>query len=81
MLSANRIILDATAMINCGSLNEWEWLKRNYNFLYVAQEVLGSDNLELPTCQVARENFSSLSPNKEEMYVSFLEFINSKAIT
>ena len=70
----NGTILDATAIIDFLWLNEWEWLKQNYSPLYVAQEVLDSDNLELPTREAARENLTPLNLDTEEMYVSFLEF-------
>lgn len=74
MQSLNGTILDATAIIDFRWLNEWEWLKENYSPLYVAQEVLDSDNLELPTRQAASEHLMPLSLDSEEMVVSFLEF-------
>ena len=40
------IILDATALINCLYLGDWDWLKKHYVPLYIAQELLDSDNLE-----------------------------------
>ncbi|MBC6477575.1 MAG: hypothetical protein GDA56_07085 [Hormoscilla sp. GM7CHS1pb] len=74
MLSLNGTILDTTAIIDFRWLNEWEWLKQNYSPLYVAQEVLDSDNLELPTRQAASEHLMPLTLDSEEMFVSFLEF-------
>jgi len=74
MLSLNGTILDATAIIDFRWLNEWEWLKQHYSPLYVAQEVLESDNLELPTRQAASLHLAPLTLDREEMFVSFLEF-------
>lgn len=74
MLSLNGTILDATAIIDFRWLKEWEWLKQHYSPLYVAQEVLDSDNLELPTRQAASEHLMPLTLDSEEMFVSFLEF-------
>jgi len=74
MPSFNGTILDATAIIDFRWLNEWEWLKQHYSPLYVAQEVLDSDNLELPTRQAASLHLAPLTLDSEEMFVSFLEF-------
>ena len=74
MRSLNGTILDATALIDFRWLNEWEWLERYYSPLYIAQEVLDSDNLELATRKTAREYLKPLSLNSEEMFVSFFEF-------
>ena len=49
MRSLNGTILDATALIDFRWLDEWEWLKKYYSPLYIAQEVLDSDNLEPAT--------------------------------
>ena len=72
MLSNNGTILDASVIIDFHWLNEWEWLKENYNPLYVSQEVLNLDDLGQPEREAARENLTPLSLD-EEMYVSFLE--------
>jgi len=74
MQSINGTILDTTVIIDFRWLNEWEWLKQNYSPLYIAQEVLDSDNLELPTRQAASEHLRPLTLDSEEMFVSFLEF-------
>ncbi len=74
MRSLNGTILDATALIDFRWLNEWEWLERYYSPLYIAQEVLDSDNLEPATRKTAREYLKPLSLNSEEMFVSFVEF-------
>ena len=74
MLSLKGTILDATAIIDFRWLNEWEWLKQNYSPLYVAQEVLDSDNLELLTRQAAKQYLAPLTLDSEETLVSFLEF-------
>ena len=76
MLSLNGTILDATALIDFRWLNEWEWLKKHYSPLYIAQEVLDSDNLEPVTRKAAREHLKPLILNTEEMFVSFLELGN-----
>ncbi len=60
MLSLNGTILDATALIDFRWLNEWEWLKKHYSPLYIAQEILDSDNLEPVTRQAAREHLKPL---------------------
>ncbi|MBD2186427.1 hypothetical protein [Aerosakkonema funiforme] len=41
------LILDATALIDFCWLEEWEWLQQQYSPLYIAQEVLDSDRLEV----------------------------------
>ena len=76
MRSLNGTILDATALIDFRWLNEWEWLERYYSPLYIAQEVLDSDNLEPDTLKTAREYLKPLSLNSEEMFASFVEFGN-----
>jgi hypothetical protein len=42
--------------------------------LYIAQEVLDSDQLELPTREAAKTYLTALSLSTEEMFASFLEF-------
>ncbi len=54
MLSRNGTILDATALIDFRYLDEWEWLQRHYQPLYIAQEVLDSDHLEQSTRETAK---------------------------
>lgn len=70
----NGMILDATALIDFCWLNEWEWLKQHYSPLYIAQEVLDSDNLEVVTRQVADKHLIPLPLDTEAMFASFLEF-------
>lgn len=70
----NGTILDATALIDFCWLDEWEWLRRHYSPLYIAQEVLDSDRLEAQTGQAAQEYLTPLTLNTEEMFVSFLKF-------
>ncbi|MBE9213638.1 hypothetical protein IQ247_13340 [Plectonema cf. radiosum LEGE 06105] len=67
-------ILDATALIDFCWLNEWEWLEQHYKPLYIAQEVLDSDQLELPTREAAKTYLTALNLSTEEMFASFLEF-------
>lgn len=67
-------ILDATALIDFHWLNEWEWLKQYYQPLYIAQELLDSDRLELDTSQTANQYLTSISLETEEMFASFIEF-------
>jgi hypothetical protein len=74
MPSFNGTILDATALIDFRWLNEWKWLQQRYSPLYIAQEVLDSDNLEAATRQAASEYLSPLSLETEEMFASFMEF-------
>lgn len=74
MLSPNGTILDATALIDFCWLNEWGWLQGYYSPLYISQELLDSDQLELPTREAASTYLTSLSLSTEEMFGSFLEF-------
>ncbi|AFY81543.1 hypothetical protein [Oscillatoria acuminata] len=76
MLSRNGTILDATALIDFRYLDEWEWLQRHYQPLYIAQEVLDSDHLEQSTQETAKKYLIPLSLETEEMFASFLEFGN-----
>ncbi|MGK7877472.1 MAG: hypothetical protein AB4426_30480 [Xenococcaceae cyanobacterium] len=76
MPSLNGTILDATALIDFCWLFEWEWLQKHYSPLYIAQEVLDSDNLEPATREAARKYLTPLSLDTEEMFTSFLEFGN-----
>lgn len=74
MPSLEGTILDATALIDFLWLNEWEWLQTHYSPLYIAQEVLDSDNLESATRKAAKKYLIALSLDTEEMFASFLEF-------
>ena len=74
MPSFEGTILDATALIDFLWLNEWEWFQKHYSPLYIAQEVLDSDNLEPATLQAARYYLEPLTLDTEEMFASFLEF-------
>lgn len=74
MSSLNGTILDATAIIDFRWLNEWEWLQQHYSPLFIAQEVLDSDRLEVPTHEAARKYLTPLTLDTEEMFASFLEF-------
>lgn len=74
MQSFNGTILDATALIDFCWLNEWEWLQQHYSPLYIAQEVLDSDQLELATREAAKTYLTALNLSTEEMFASFLEF-------
>lgn len=74
MQSLNGTILDATALIDFCWLKEWAWLQQHYSPLYIAQEVLDSDQLELPTRQAAHQYLRPLNLSTEEMFASFLEF-------
>lgn len=64
-MSLKGTILDATALIDFHWLDEWAWLEENYSPLYIAQEVLDSDRLELPTLadpSNSQESFYSPHP-------------------
>ncbi|NEP55482.1 MAG: hypothetical protein F6K31_00250 [Symploca sp. SIO2G7] len=74
MLSLNGTILDATAIIDFRWLDEWEWLQLHYSPLFIAQEVLDSDRLELPTREAAGLYLAPLVLDTEEMFASFVEF-------
>jgi len=74
MQSLKGTILDATALIDFRWLNEWGWLQQHYSPLYIAQELLDSDQLEPPTRQAANQYLTPLALSTEEMFTSFLEF-------
>jgi hypothetical protein len=74
MLSHRGTILDATALIDFRWLNEWEWLEKHYSPLYISQELLDSDNLEIDTRQTAYQYLTPLSLETEEMFAIFIEF-------
>lgn len=74
MQSFKGIILDATALIDFLYLDEWQWLKQYYSPLYIAQEVLDSDNLEVSTRQAAQKYLIPIALDTEELFSSFLEF-------
>jgi hypothetical protein len=74
MQSLNGTILDATALIDFCYLNEWRWLQQHYSPLYIAQELLDSDQLEPPTRLAANQYLTPLNLSTEEMFTSFLEF-------
>lgn len=74
MPSHRGTILDATALIDFRWLDEWEWLQKHYSPLYIAQELLDSDRLELDTRQTANQYLTPLSLETEEMFASFIEF-------
>ncbi|MBC6418615.1 MAG: hypothetical protein GDA44_07385 [Prochloron sp. SP5CPC1] len=78
MLSLKGTILDATALIDFHWLSEWEWLEKHYSPLYIAQEVLDSDNLEPATLSAANKYLTPLSLDTEEMFASF-RYFGSKA--
>jgi hypothetical protein len=80
MQSLNGTILDATALIDFCWLNEWEWLEKYYRPLYIAQEVLDSDQLEPPTRQAANQYLTPLTLSTEEMFASFIEFGARKSL-
>jgi len=74
MQSFNGTILDATALIDFCYLNEWTWLQQHYSPLYIAQELLDSDQLEPSTRLAANQYLTPLNLSTEEMFASFLEF-------
>ncbi len=74
MPSHKGTILDATALIDFCWLNEWEWLQTQYSPLYIAQEVLDSDRLELDTRQAAAQYLTPITLETEEMFANFIEF-------
>jgi len=74
MPSSEGLILDATALIDFCWLGEWEWLQQQYSPLFIAQEVLDSDRLELATRQAATQYLEPLALNTEEMFLSFMQF-------
>lgn len=51
MRSRRGTILDATALIDFRWLKEWDWLEKYYSPLYISQELLDSERLELETRQ------------------------------
>jgi non-homologous end joining protein Ku len=80
MQSLNGTILDATALIDFCYLKEWAWLQQRYSPLYIAQELLDSDQLELPTRLAANQYLTPLNLSTEEMFASFLEFGESSSL-
>lgn len=68
------IILDATALIDFVYLGDWQWLQSHYAPLYIAQEVLNSDQLELETREVAQKYLTPIPLDTEEMFKSFMDF-------
>ncbi|WP_051077151.1 hypothetical protein [Scytonema hofmannii] len=68
MQSLNGTILNATALIDFCWVNDLEWLQHYYSPLYIAQEVLDSDQLELPTREAAKSYLTALSLSTEEMF-------------
>lgn len=74
MPSFEGLILDATALIDFCWLNEWEWLQQQYSPLYIAQEVLDSDRLEVATREAAMCYLEPIALDSEEMFLSFIEF-------
>ncbi|SRR5579883_488923 len=70
----NGTILDATALIDFCWLNEWGWLQQHYSPLYIAQELLDSDQLEPSTRQAANQYLTPLTLSTVKMFASFLEF-------
>lgn len=80
MQSFNGTILDATALIDFCYLKEWAWLQQHYSPLYIAQELLDSDQLELPTRVAANKYLTPLNLSTEEMFASFLEFGVSRSL-
>ncbi|MCT7985972.1 hypothetical protein NG796_22085 [Laspinema sp. A4] len=67
-------ILDATALIDFVYLGDWEWLKKQYGPLYIAQELLDSDNLEVETREMAVKHLTPICLETEAMFKSFLNF-------
>ncbi len=61
-------------MIDFRYLNEWVLLQQNYQPLYIAQELLDSDQLKSLTRQAAKQYLTPLALSAEEMFASFLEF-------
>lgn len=67
-------ILDATALIDFEFLADWDWLKKHYPPLYIAQEVLDSDNLEPRTRITAEKYLTPICLDTEAMFASFSQF-------
>lgn len=72
--SAKGLILDATALIDFCWLDEWAWLQEHYSPLFIAQEVLESDRLEMATRAAATRYLEPIALDTEEMFLSFMEF-------
>lgn len=68
------MILDATALIDFVYLDDWDWLKNHYAPLYIAQEVLDSDNLEPQTRETAAQHLTPIVLDTEAMFASFFTF-------
>ena len=68
------MILDATALIDFVYLGEWNWLKKYYNPLCIAQEVLDSDNLKPKTREVATKYLTPIVLDTEAMFQSLFHF-------
>ena len=69
------MILDATALIDFVYLEEWGWLKQHYAPLYIAQEVLDSDNLESTTREAATKHLTPMVLDTEAMFQSLIDFL------
>lgn len=72
--SLEGMILDATALIDFVYLGDWDWLKKHYNPLCIAQEVLDSDNLESKTREVATKHLTPIVLDTEAMFQSLINF-------
>ncbi|NJN74929.1 MAG: hypothetical protein HC799_20215 [Limnothrix sp. RL_2_0] len=68
------VILDATALIDFEFLGDWDWLRERYAPLYIAQEVLDSDNLTFQTRTAAAKYLTPICLDTEEMFNSFMQF-------
>jgi hypothetical protein len=68
------MILDATALIDFVYLGNWDWLKTYYAPLYIAQEVLNSDNLEPQTKEAAAKHLTPIILDTEAMFQSLFDF-------
>jgi len=73
--SYDGMILDATALIDFVYLEEWGWLKQHYAPLYIAQEVLDSDNLESKTREAATKHLTPIVLDTEPMFQRLIDFL------